>query len=155
MLIDMSDRVAQMLLDEMGSQYVDLTYMVAKCEAYGSDVDADTAGRIKDLESLFRSIGLGQHSDDVTLDSDLTFVTEYEVTREYGGPEEGGWYYDALHFVRVHDVLPKEEADERCRQLNKSLPEPKRYSVRRDTDTTYATEPFPRKRATRHRPIWS
>ena len=24
---------------------------------------------------------------------EIRFVTAYEVTRHYGGPEEGGWYY--------------------------------------------------------------
>lgn len=24
----------------------------------------------------------------------LRYVNAYEVTRQYGGPEEGGWYYD-------------------------------------------------------------
>jgi len=24
----------------------------------------------------------------------MTFVTAYEVTRHYGGPEEGGWFYN-------------------------------------------------------------
>jgi hypothetical protein len=29
------------------------------------------------------------------------YVVEYTLTREYGGPEEGGWYYDAYTMVRV------------------------------------------------------
>lgn len=29
------------------------------------------------------------------------YVVEYVKTREYGGPEEGGWYYDAWTMVRI------------------------------------------------------
>ena len=28
------------------------------------------------------------------MSDELKFVTAYEVTRHYGGPEEGGWWYD-------------------------------------------------------------
>ncbi len=28
------------------------------------------------------------------MDSDRKFVTAYEVTRHWGGPEEGGWWYN-------------------------------------------------------------
>lgn len=27
------------------------------------------------------------------------FVTLYEISRDYGGPEEGGWWYDSYHVV--------------------------------------------------------
>ena len=33
-----------------------------------------------------------------------TFLNVYEVTREYGGPEEGGWWYNARHTVTHLDV---------------------------------------------------
>jgi hypothetical protein len=29
-------------------------------------------------------------------------LSAYRVTREYGGPEEGGWYYDFWEFLHVH-----------------------------------------------------
>lgn len=34
----------------------------------------------------------------------LVYINVYEVTRHYGGPEEGGWWYDWLHCVEVFPV---------------------------------------------------
>lgn len=36
------------------------------------------------------------------------FVNEYVVERRYGGPEEGGWWYDAGRFVRQHGAFVSE-----------------------------------------------
>ena len=30
------------------------------------------------------------------------YINEYHVTRHYGGPEEGGWYYDAGKLIHCH-----------------------------------------------------
>lgn len=39
-----------------------------------------------------------------------TFVLAfYEIDRAYGGPEEGGWWYDAGQLVRILAVLKDEE----------------------------------------------
>lgn len=39
-------------------------------------------------------------------DRDATYwsVGVYEVTRQYGGPEEGGWYYDAGYRIEPHKM---------------------------------------------------
>ena len=46
------------------------------------------------------------------LDEDkIVFVTAYEVTRHYGGPEEGGWWYnwyELIESVPIH----RHDADE-------------------------------------------
>lgn len=40
------------------------------------------------------------------------FVTMYSVTRCYGGPEEGGWWYDWYEPVKdAHIELPGEASD--------------------------------------------
>ena len=52
------------------------------------------------------------------------YVNAYEVTREYGGPEEGGWYYDAgepmasvpvsfppFNIDPYHECDPQEQCD--------------------------------------------
>lgn len=36
------------------------------------------------------------------------WVNVYTMTRHYGGPEEGGWYYDWLHLEEAHNVSFKE-----------------------------------------------
>ena len=38
------------------------------------------------------------------------YVTLYEVTRVYGGPEEGGWYYTVLEALEFKEVATREEA---------------------------------------------
>lgn len=38
------------------------------------------------------------------------FVSQYEVTRHYGGPEEGGWYYDRHRMVAVVTKIRENEA---------------------------------------------
>ena len=46
-------------------------------------------------------------------------VALYGVQREYGGPEEGGWWYDVPTFERtVVAGLDQDTAWERCRALN-------------------------------------
>jgi hypothetical protein len=37
-------------------------------------------------------------------DEHMGFVNVYEVTREYGGPEEGGWYYNSLRCIEAIPV---------------------------------------------------
>lgn len=33
-----------------------------------------------------------------------TWLNVYEVTRNYGGPEEGGWYYNHMDCIESYDV---------------------------------------------------
>jgi len=41
----------------------------------------------------------------------MTYVIAvYEINRAYGGPEEGGWYYDTGKLVRVLGTRSGEEA---------------------------------------------
>lgn len=37
-------------------------------------------------------------------------VAFYEIDRNYGGPEEGGWWYDSGSLVRVSRVFKSEDA---------------------------------------------
>jgi len=38
----------------------------------------------------------------------MLYLNEYLVDREYGGPEEGGWWYEVRTFVGCHSILPGE-----------------------------------------------
>lgn len=40
------------------------------------------------------------------------FVNVYLVSRAYGGPEEGGWYYNEGEPVRSHRLLNSESEEE-------------------------------------------
>ena len=35
------------------------------------------------------------------------YVNVYEIDREYGGPEEGGWWYDSGRVIESHPVHSK------------------------------------------------
>jgi hypothetical protein len=35
-------------------------------------------------------------------DDQIVFVNVYSVTRHYGGPEEGGWYFDWLECIETY-----------------------------------------------------
>ena len=43
----------------------------------------------------------------------------YEIDRQYGGPEEGGWWFDSGELIRVVKTFRTEqEAFEKCRRAN-------------------------------------
>lgn len=41
---------------------------------------------------------------------DPTTITVHETTLNYGGPEEGGWYYQAGYPVLTHCIFSKKQA---------------------------------------------
>jgi len=50
----------------------------------------------------------------------LRLVSEYRITREFGGPEEGGWWWDRREFVRVTSRnLTEDQARAECKRRNK------------------------------------
>jgi len=88
-------------------------------------------------------------------------VAIYEVSREYGGPEEGGWYYDAGtrvdETVRTFPHTPEgiEDAEKYLDSLHAL-----RFSDRRDRwDSSVYTsrvylETLPHAHFPRHRPVY-
>lgn len=50
------------------------------------------------------------------------YVNVYEVDRHYGGPEEGGWYYDAGDPVESHPVDTEGAADRLVEHLEQEYP---------------------------------
>lgn len=86
------------------------------------------------------------------------YISKYHVTRHYGGPEEGGWWYDRHEFIHViHQIADENLAYALARELNakaklnKEQPDGARYqgrfSVADPTDTVYYAE---RNRAEHH-----
>lgn len=52
----------------------------------------------------------------------MYYVNEYLCNREYGGPEEGGWWYDTGEFLECHGVFKHEsEAYDHMDSLNRYL----------------------------------
>lgn len=71
------------------------------------------------------------------------YVNVYEVHRCYGGPEEGGWWFDEGHPVRTgtpFDTLDEAEAEaERLREHYQD--DGDRYSARGGLDYSVVIEP--------------
>ena len=39
----------------------------------------------------------------------MVYLNEYEMDRAYGGPEEGGWWYDTGRFIKCHGEFANED----------------------------------------------
>lgn len=85
----------------------------------------------------------------------MPHISEYGISRHYGGPEEGGWWYDRHHFVRVVAWANDEEdafaiargLNDRAAEERKANNDPGRSSVCAGTneDVAYMAEPHPGK----------
>lgn len=62
-----------------------------------------------------------EQSSKVQYASGFKFVNVYEIDRIYGGPEEGGWYYDAGTVV-VSRQVPEAEAEAVKAELETEYP---------------------------------
>lgn len=45
------------------------------------------------------------NEEPAVLSSERFFLNEYGTNRAYGGPEEGGWWYDTGSFVKCHGTF--------------------------------------------------
>ena len=88
------------------------------------------------------------------------FVSKYLVSRHYGGPEEGGWWYDRWQFKCVMF----EGSEERCEDYAASLRQETwpvdgthdRFSVLGDEgDWVIATEDRPCELQSKERPYYA
>lgn len=60
----------------------------------------------------------------------VIYVAVYDVTREFGGPEEGGWWYDSGTLIDVRTTTNMDEAKRLKDELAEDYPMTKcRYSV--------------------------
>lgn len=59
------------------------------------------------------------------------YVVAYGIDRCYGGPQEGGWWYDATTIHKVYKVWTVRQALAFARMLREQYPKPRhpRYSV--------------------------
>ena len=67
-------------------------------------------------------------------------VAVYEVDRAYGGPEEGGWWYDCGDLVRVAKRFRSEDdAWDYCNRLNEKLySRMEHYGIRSSSSAAYS-----------------
>jgi hypothetical protein len=89
-------------------------------------------------------------------------ITRYEVSREYGGPEEGGWWWDNYsNPVRYLEARDQYEAIIMARRLNQAEEatreesrEPDRFSVAGGADHVYLAEDEFGENETKERPYY-
>lgn len=86
------------------------------------------------------------------------FVSMYAVSRHYGGPEEGGWWYDWKTFEKVRCTVVGARADalRLASEFNATADEerdgPNRFSVIGGDDETYYVEQRPAEHQSTERP---
>lgn len=93
----------------------------ANCERVGYYTEAthmgnDGYGNIEPLCEACRGYALEPEGDETETGSvqyadGFVFVNVYEVDRVYGGPEEGGWYYDAGRLITSRQVTEESAED--------------------------------------------
>jgi hypothetical protein len=94
------------------------------------------------------------------------YISRYSITREYGGPEEGGWWWDRSVFEEVIATCDSEDRAQFVVQtLNaaeKTDQEERagghrpagRFSVNGGADTRYFWEDSPRQMEDTETPTW-
>lgn len=103
---------------------------------------AETNAKLrKEVSKLREKVAELMHEQESTIsvtDDEFTargveFVTLYSVTRHYGGPEEGGWYYDWSTVGQVI-AIPAGDPEGVAAALREQYPNENRFSVRAGTD---------------------
>lgn len=94
---------------------------------------------------------------DRVLEEDLiVFVTAYSITREYGGPEEGGWWYNRYKMLETYPVknkissLMKEELEKQYKNKKRG----NIYSVLGGVDIEVIVERRQGDNETKERPVY-
>lgn len=87
-------------------------------------------------------------------ENQIVFVNIYEITREYGGPEEGGWWYNNFECVESVPVKNKnsELMKEEMEKEHASRKHGNIYSVLGGTDVNVIIEEKPKQSETKERP---
>ena len=81
------------------------------------------------------------------------FVSLYDVTRQYGGPEEGGWWYNWFSHVVSVPMLKDRRASEKW--IERKTPRWARaWKSRWERGSWRIRETRPGERATKHRPYY-
>lgn len=88
------------------------------------------------------------------------YVSAYKVSRHYGGPEEGGWYYDWHTHIATYPrrvkacrlLVVQEKMREKYGHLKTSRPNSNRYSVLGGSDVVVYNEHTPGESISKERP---
>jgi hypothetical protein len=94
--------------------------------------------------------------DPVRVEKAPIYVNVYDADRAYGGPEEGGWYFDVRTPVESHTVDSREEAEELRESLREQYPDTgKRSSVLGGEDYDIVIEYEAPQQFPSERPVYS
>ncbi|QIW88626.1 hypothetical protein P59_257 [Bacillus phage P59] len=89
-------------------------------------------------------------------DNQMVYVNVYSVTRHYGGPEEGGWYYDWMECIEVFPCRNMAAGDMLAMLTDEN--EHKKwgdiYSVLGGRDIVIQIEETPKESETKERPYY-
>lgn len=84
----------------------------------------------------------------------MRFVSVYEVTRHYGGPEEGGWWYNWYHPLVTVPTTRPQVVKEWLMAKYEDRAEGDIYSVLGGTAIAVVIEDEPAEMATTERPYY-
>lgn len=87
---------------------------------------------------------------------DIKFVNVYKVTRHYGGPEEGGWWYNWYECVESCpvDVVHSETMKAYYEKFYSNIKHGDIYSVLGGADVEVYIEDKPKQSETKERPYY-
>ena len=75
-----------------------------------------------------------------SIETEVFYVNEYLTNKVFGGPEEGGWWYDVGEFKRCHGVYVSEAAAmNRQDALRNWVEEKRREEGQRDIGSVLCT----------------
>jgi len=82
------------------------------------------------------------------------YATPYVVTRAYGGPEEGGWWYSMYIRVGKAKICRTHKVRKVAERMLAELEECDPYGIRRYDHYTVMVERFPGEFETKNRPTY-
>jgi hypothetical protein len=117
----------------------------------------DEDGYLKDLEESGFTCKHCNNEGWIKVGPDaIVYLNVYTVSRHYGGPEEGGWYYNQYNCIEVFPVKNK-LADMMREELESEHASKKYgniYSVLGGRDIDVRLEATPKESETRERPYY-
>lgn len=105
----------------------------------------------QDLKNLFEYISLQRHKEPTVPTNQENYplyVSLYSESREYGGPEDGGWHYNHMQYIESIKVNSYKEARTASLKLLRDM-------TRGFTGTSIYLEKTPRCLETRERPRYA
>jgi len=118
----------------------------------------DEEGEFRGCKNCGTDEFLMEHFQMDVADDEIVFVNVYTVRRKYGGPEEGGWWFNWYECVEVIPV--QNQYSEQMREIlyekyiNSELKYGDIYSVLGGQDIAVYIEEHPKQSETRERPVY-